>query len=152
MQTIKSWFGEASWQKVVSVNQSQCQAQDVPHQYNSKHLDAQNLWEANFTRKTSLRQALDLCRQCNDLRPFLYNCSNTFTSLGKSIVEDWAQRLGSVDAHILRTTVAHYIESHIHEKELTVTLKYLESKPQSSEIQAKTQAPIIASVQRRQLA
>lgn len=152
MQTIKSWLGEASWEKVLSINESQCQEKNVSHQLNSRHLDAQKLWEASFSRKTSLRQALDLCRQCNDLRPFLYNCSNTFTELGKGIVEDWAQHLGSVDSHILRTTVAHYIDGQVQAKELLSVLKYLESKPPPAEAQAKTQAPIITPVEQRQLA
>jgi hypothetical protein len=68
------------------------------------------------------------------------------------MVEDWAQHFSSVDAHILRTAVAHYIDGQIKKKELADTLKYLESKPPSAQAQDKPQPPIIAPVQRRQLA
>jgi hypothetical protein len=150
MQTTKSWLGQATWEMVVSVNQSLCESQKVIHRVNSKHEAARKLWESGFSKKTSLVEAFDLCRLCNDLRPFVFNCSNTFTSIGRTILEDWAQRLSSLDAHKLRTTVAHYIDGQVRKKELRDVLQYLESKTPLSEAKAQSPAPIIPPVHQRQ--
>jgi hypothetical protein len=150
MQTTKAWLSEVSWDSVVSINESKCRDYDAPHQLNTDHAKAKATWEAHQTKTTTLMEALELCRLCNDIRPFVYHCSNTFTSIAKTLVEDWARQLDSVDAHLLCTTVTHYVDGRIRPKELRDTLRYLESKPRPAKATSKSSTTIIPPIQQRQ--
>lgn len=150
MQMTKAWLGEATWETVVSINQSKCEAEEVPHQLNENHQAAEAIWTAQFRKTMTILEAMNLCRRCNDLRPFVFHCSNTFTMLGKSLIEDWARQLDSVDAHILCTTVCHYIDSRVAEPELIDIFNYLKSKPVPAASPKPTRSAVIPPVQQRQ--
>ena len=75
----------------------------------------------------SLPEALDICRDCHELRPFMFNNGNTFAAIGRTLVEEQLKAVPPVEAQILRTTMCHYIVGMIDRKELQQVLRHFES-------------------------
>ena len=117
------------WETVLGVNQTLCKAQNTTHQSKIATCEAaRQLWEKSIPLSMSLPDVLDICRQCHDLSPFVFNNGNTFAAIGKSLVEEWVNSLPSVEAQILRTTVAHYVAGQIRKPELLQVLRHIETR------------------------
>jgi hypothetical protein len=133
----KQWLGAVPWETVLAVNQSLCEAQKTAPQPKPKAFDAvRQLWEKSVPQAMSLPEVLDICRKCQDLGPFVFNNGNTFASISKSLVEDWAQSLPPVEAQIVRSTVSHYVAGQVGKKELLQVLRHAETRwkaPQNSQ-------------------
>ena len=129
MEIDQAWLIEQTWDQVINLNASLCTAQKFDCKLMPKADKAQALWTKNHTRSMSLLDALELCRRCNDFRPFLFNCSNTFTALGGDLVEGWATQLSSIEGHMLRQTTTHYVDGRVRRKELVDLLKFLQRRP-----------------------
>ena len=128
MQNKAPWLMAAPWKAVLEMNEALCQAQQTAHQPNLKSYErARQLWEKNSSQSLSLPSVLEICRQCQEDAPFLFNNANTFAALGKTFVEEFAQSLPSVEAEILRNTIGHYIAGIATRKELLSVLKYFEN-------------------------
>jgi hypothetical protein len=129
IESKRQWLNVAPWETVLAVNQACCQNQNTQHQPNSSGYDAaRRLWERSTAERMALRDVLAVCRQCYELSPFAFNNGNTFAAIGKTIVEDLAKSLPPVEAHILRTTVAHYIAGQVGRRELASVLDHFEAK------------------------
>jgi len=125
----KQWLGPVPWEKVLSVNQSQCQAQKTEHQPKPNSFEAaRQLWEKSVPKAMSLGEVLEICRQCQDLAPFVFNNGNTFAAISKTLIEEWARFLPAVEAQIFRTTVSHYVAGQVGKKELLDVLRHVEMR------------------------
>ena len=66
---------------------------------------ARRLWEAAMPRSLSLKEMLDVCRECHELSPFTFNNGNTFAAIGRTLIEEWTKSLSPVEAQIVQTAV-----------------------------------------------
>jgi|SRR5687767_3902280 len=123
------WLNEFSWDKVLSFNQAQCQLQNTQTTQNPKSYEAvRQLWESRLGQPMSLVKALDFCKECHDQSPFVFSNSSTFCQVAKALVESLVATLPSVEAHIVRTTTAHYVSGKVSKRELIEILRMYESK------------------------
>jgi len=128
----KQWLGSMPWEKVLTLNQNLCEAQKTAHEPKAKSLEAaRQLWEKSVPKAMSLAEVLEICRRCQDIGPFIFNNRNTFAAISKTLVEDWACCLPSVEAQIMRTTVSHYVAGQIGKKELLQVLRHAETQWQA---------------------
>ena len=142
-QIQKQWLGAMPWETVLTINQTLCQAQKTAHQPKAKSFEAaRQLWEQAVSKAMSLSEVLDLCRQCQDLGPFVFNNGNTFASISKTLVEDLLQSLPAVEAQILRTTVSHYVAGQVGKKELLQVLRHIETRWQTAARSQTLQRPL----------
>jgi len=131
-ESQKQWLGAMPWEAVLSINQNLCQAQKTEHQPKAKSFEAaRQLWEKAVPKAMSLAEVLDVCRQCQDLGPFVFNNRNTFAAISKTLVEDWIRGLPALEGQILRTTVSHYVAGQIGKKELLQVLRHVETRWQT---------------------
>jgi hypothetical protein len=122
------WLSAAPWDSVLAVNKALCQAQKIePFNSGSGYEPARRLWEKSVEKSMSLPEALDICRDCHELRPFMFNNGNTFAAIGRTLVEEQLKAVPPVEAQILRTTMCHYIVGLIDRKELQQVLRHFES-------------------------
>jgi hypothetical protein len=125
---------------VVTINNALCQAQKVaPGTFNRAQDRARRVWEGSATRRMTLLDALDLCRESCDARPFTFNNGNTFSAIAKTLLEDWLRTMPPLESQIVRTTVAHYVAGLVSRKELIQVLRHFDSIPR----------PVTASVSPR---
>ncbi len=123
----KKWLHAVSWDSVLTVNKALCQAQKLEPTTNDKSLeDARRLWETAIPRDLSLKEVLDVCRECHELSPFTFNNGNTFAAIGRTLIEGWTRSLPPVETQIVQTTVSHYIAGLIGRHELLQVLKHFE--------------------------
>ena len=87
---------------------------------------AKKLWEKARGQELTLRETLDLCRQCHKLAPFCFYNGNTFAAIGRTLIQDLMRKMPPVKAHGFRSVVGHYIAGTIGEDELTRTLESLD--------------------------
>jgi hypothetical protein len=126
MTAARQWFSDTSWDSITAINQRLCEAKKVVMERNKRHDVARKLWEAATPKPMSLLEAIDLCRQCNNEVPFTYNSGNTFASICGRLVADWTRVLPPLEAHMLETAVAHYVNGKIAKAELKTTLRHAE--------------------------
>lgn len=123
----KQWLAAVPWQSVLSINQALCQAQKTEHKPNPKtYLNAQQTWEVALLKPMTLPEVLDLCKNCCNASPFVFNNGNTFAAIAKTLIEDWIKSVPPVEAQIIRTTVAHYVAGLVGRRELLNILDHFE--------------------------
>jgi hypothetical protein len=128
MDTEKLWLNSFSWERVENLNQSFCQQQNTTFQTNGKsHAAAREIWQKAVAQQLSLHEALDICRRCFEMAPFTFNNGNTFSTIGKGLVDDWIKTLPAVEGQIVRNTVGHYVAGMIGKKELLQVLRHFET-------------------------
>ena len=150
MQKSSQWLASVPWKSVLEMNDALCQTQKTAHQPNPKtHQSTRQLWEKNLSQSLSLAAALDICRQCQERAPFLFNNANTFATLGKAFVEEFANSLPSVEAEILRNTIGHYIAGIATRKELASVLAYFETRFKTASFLKPAPVPAQANVDPR---
>jgi hypothetical protein len=121
--TERDWFRSIPWEAVLGINQSFCDTQQTPFQFRDAACQAaRQIWE-NASR-LSLPDALDVCKRCYDLGPFVFNNGNTFAAAARKLMEDWLQLLPPVEAQIARTSVGHYVVGQITRKEMVSVLTH----------------------------
>jgi hypothetical protein len=148
-QTLKQWLSTSPWESVIAVNKALCQAQKVePTTRAAAQEKARRLWEGATARKMTLKEVLDLCRECHEITPFTFNNGNTFAAIGRALVEDWLNILPPVEGQIVRTTIGHYIVGLIGRKELLQVLLHFEEAGQRETAPVdRMSAPVTATVQ-----
>ena len=121
------WLKDWPWQTVVVINAGLCKEKKALHKPTSDGYDpAQNLWEKSRARELTLRETLDVCRQCHRLAPFCFYNGNTFAAIGRIIIQDMLRKMPPMEAHSFRSVVGHYIAGTIGVKELNTALKNLD--------------------------
>lgn len=127
-QSDNQWLSAAPWDSVLAVNKALCQAQKIePLNSATGYEPARRLWDKSVEKSMSLPEALDICRDSHELRPFMFNNGNTFAAIGRTLVEEQLKAVPPVEAQILRTTMCHYIVGLIDRKELQQVLRHFES-------------------------
>ena len=122
----KRWLKDWPWQTVVTINVGLCKEKKALHKPTSDgYAPAQKLWESAGQREQTLRETLDICRQCHKLAPFCFYNGNTFAAIGRTIVQDILQSMPAVKAHAFRSVVGHYIAGTVGTDELLKVLENL---------------------------
>jgi hypothetical protein len=121
----QQWLDVVPWEMVVSIHEALCNDKKLGNSPNLPAYEtAQRLWNETLPKTLSLKEALDVCRKCHDLTPFTFNNGNTFSAIGKTLIEDLAKNLSPVEAQIVRTTVGHYVVGMIQKGELAGVLRH----------------------------
>jgi hypothetical protein len=78
----RQWLKDWPWETVVMINAGLCQEKKALHKPTSDGYEpARKLWEKSRGCELTLRETLDLCRQCHKLAPFCFYNGNTFAAL-----------------------------------------------------------------------
>jgi hypothetical protein len=122
----KRWLKDWPWQTVVTINAGLRKEKKALHKPTSDgYAPAQKLWESAGQREQTLRETLDICRQCHKLAPFCFYNGNTFAAIGRTIVQDILHTMPAVKAHAFRSVVGHYIAGTAGTDELLKALEDL---------------------------
>lgn len=106
----KLWLKDWPWETVVTINAGLCQEKHALHQPTSEgYQPAKKLWDAARKQELTLRETLDLCRQCHRLAPFCFYNGNTFAAIGRTLIQDLLRKMPPAKAHGFRSVVGHYI-------------------------------------------
>ena len=127
MNAEKPWLKSLSWEKVQGLNESLCKQHNTGYQANHTFDAARKFWAQAATRQMSLQEVLQVCRRCYDMAPFVFNNGNTFSAIGKNLMEEWLKSLPPLEGQIIRNTVGHYIAGMIEKKELLTVLRHFET-------------------------
>jgi hypothetical protein len=123
----RQWLKDWPWETVVTINAGLCQEKKALHKPTSDGYEpAKKLWEKSRGLELTLRETLDLCRQCHKLAPFCFYNGNTFAAIGRTMIQDLLRKMTPVKAHSFRSVVGHYIAGTIGENELSKTLESLD--------------------------
>jgi hypothetical protein len=123
----KAWLAAMPWDSVTTLNNTLCQAQKLEPLNNAvTHDQARSLWNKSHGKVLAIGDALETCRDCQELVPFTFNNGNTFAAIGRTLIEDYLKQMPPVEAQIIRTTVCHYIAGLVSKKELRQVLKHFE--------------------------
>src|SRR2546423_3773307 len=125
----RTWLSDISWDKLQSLNLSQCELQSTQPTPNRDCYDAvRQAWDAAHNQPMSLGKALDLCKESHDKAPFVFSNSSTFCLVAKTMIEDLVKSLPAVEAHIVRGTATNYVAGRVRKRELLEILRIYESK------------------------
>jgi hypothetical protein len=123
----RRWLKDWPWQTVVVINAGLCKEKNALHKPTSDgHEPARKLWEEYRARELTLRETLDICRQCHRLAPFCFYNGNTFAAIGRTIIQDILRKMPPAEAHAFRSVVGHYIAGTIGSTELKAAMKNLD--------------------------
>jgi hypothetical protein len=122
----KKWLESGSWESVMNLYQTLCQGQKLdPLLTKASFEKTRQYWDSQTEKSLSLTQALDVCRKCYEMAPFIFNNGNVFATVAKQLVEKWTKTLPSVEGQMLQLTVGHYVTGKVGRKELTKILDFL---------------------------
>jgi len=122
----RTWLKDWPWETVVAINAGLCKQKKALHKATSDgYTPAKQSWESTRLRELTLRQTLDICRQCHKLAPFCFYNGNTFAAIGRTIIEDVVQKLPPLKAQTFRSVVGHYIAGTAGADELAKVLAEL---------------------------
>ncbi len=120
------WLRDWPWETVVAINAGLCKEKKALHKPNSDgHEPARKLWEKSRARELTLRETLDICRQCHRLTPFCFYNGNTFVAIGRTLIQDLMRKMPPMKAHGFRSMVGHYIAGTAGAAELAKALDEL---------------------------
>ena len=120
----KRWLKDWPWATVVAINAGLCKEKSALHKPTSDGYDpAQKLWEKSRARELTLREVMEICRQCHKLAPFCFYNGNTFAAVGRTLIQEVLRKMPPVKAHTFRSVVGHYIAGTIGEAELDEVLR-----------------------------
>jgi hypothetical protein len=138
----KPWLSDLSWDKLQALNATLCQAQNVAPKPNGGRFDtAREQWEKTAAQPLPLPEVLDRCRKCEALSPFVFNNGNTFAASAKGLAEDWVKTLPPVEAHIVRTTIGHYVAGQVDRQELLQVLQHFDGTWNDNGVAAPREEP-----------
>ena len=124
----RRWLQAWPWETVVTINAGLCKEKNALHKPTSDgYQPTQTLWESSRARELTLRETLDICRQCHKLAPFCFYNGNTFVAIGRTMIQDLLRKLPPVKAHSFRSVVGHYITGTAGADELSKALDELSS-------------------------
>ena len=122
----QTWLKDWPWQTVVAINAGLCKEKKALHKPTSDgYTPAKQLWESACLRELTLRQTLDICRQCHKLAPFCFYNGNTFAAIGRTMIQDVVDKLPPLKAQTIRSAVGHYIAGTAGAEELAKALQDL---------------------------
>lgn len=111
---------------MVTINAGLCKEKNALHKPTSDgHDPAKKLWEKSRTCELTLRETLEICRQCHKLAPFCFYNGNTFVAIGRTMIQDTIRKMSPTKAHSFRSVVGHYIAGTAGAEELAKALEEL---------------------------
>ena len=120
------WLKDWPWETVVVINAGLCKEKNALHKPSADgYKPAHKLWESSRTRELTLRETLDICRQCHKLAPFCFYNGNTFVAIGRTLIQDLLRHMSPVKAQAFRGVVGHYIAGTTGADELSRALDEL---------------------------
>ena len=123
----RRWLKDWPWQTVTAINAGLCQEKNALHQPTSDGYEsARERGESAGKLELTLREVLDLCRQCHKLAPFCFYNGNTFVAIGRTLIQDLLHQMPPVKAHSFRSVVGHYIAGTAGSDELIKALDELD--------------------------
>jgi len=158
----KQWLAGMPWEDVLAVNQSYCQMQEVPHQLKEGVGDSvRQTWENTIPQTLHLVDVLEFFCRCANLIPFAFNNANTFSMVGKKLVDDRLGSLPPLEGQIIRNTIGHFVAGKVRKKELLQVLEHFQgtwketettqigpqAQPSSPPLAAQPATPIVAGTQ-----
>jgi len=125
----REWLREMDWDKIVAINQAQCQLQNTQTTPNSKTYDqVREMWERRVADRLTIDEALEVCRQCQEKAAFIFSNTSTFAQITKEVLQALLKGLPSLEAHIVQNTAANYVTGKVSKKELSDILRFCESQ------------------------
>lgn len=125
----RRWLEAWPWESVITVNAGLCKEKKALHKPTSDGYEAtRKLWENSRSLQLSLRQVLEICRQCHRLSPFCFYNGNTFVAIGRIIIQDILRNMSPVKAQAFRSVAGHYIAGTAGDAELDQALAELEPR------------------------
>jgi len=119
----RRWLKDWPWETVAVINAGLCKERHALHKPTSNgYLPARKLWESACARELTLRETLDICRECHKLAPFCFYNGNTFVAIGRTLIQDLLRKMPPVKAQAFRGVVGHYIAGTTGEDELSRAL------------------------------
>jgi hypothetical protein len=119
----RRWLKDWPWETVVTINAGLCKEKNALHKPTSEGYEpAQELWDSCRARELSLRETLEICRQCHKLAPFCFYNGNTFVAIGRTLIQDLLRKMSPVKAQAFRSVVGHYIAGTAGSDELAKAL------------------------------
>jgi len=104
------WLKDWPWATVAAINAGLCKEKNALHKPTSDgYKPAEKLWNDSRKRELTLRETLEVCRQCHKLAPFCFYNGNTFAAIGRTLIQGLLRKLPPVKAHSFRSVVGHYI-------------------------------------------
>jgi hypothetical protein len=123
----KRWLKDWPWEIVIAINAGLCKEKNALHKPTSDgYKPALRLWKSAGRRELTLREILDVCRECHRLAPFCFYNGNTFAAIGRTLIQDLVRKMSPVKAHSFRSVVGHYIAGTVGSEELTKALDDLD--------------------------
>ena len=84
----RPWLKDWPWETVVTINAGLCQEKKaLPQPTADGYAPARKLWEKSCGLELTLREVLDLCRQCHKFAPFCFYNGNTFAAIGWTLIQ-----------------------------------------------------------------
>jgi hypothetical protein len=109
----KRWLEPYPWEIVTYLNYQACKAGTRKYAVLEIHDSIQQQWEQRLTQDQTLREAIEICRECHRSAPFRFFNGNTFTAVARSLVQEICKELEEVEAHLFRGAVEHYVAGTI---------------------------------------
>ena len=123
----RRWLTDWPWETVVTINAGLCKEKNALHKPTSDGYEpAQTLWDNSRQRELTLRETLDLFRQCHKVAPFCFYNGNTFAAIARIMIQDLLQNMPPVQAHGFRSVVGHYVAGTAGAEELAVVLEEID--------------------------
>lgn len=112
----RPWLASYTWPMVIEINRLLCAPKAADHGTTSDgHEPARAIWEANHLNSMPIVDAVDLCRRCHQIAPFLNYNGNTFVAIIRQVLSGPA--LAPVDAAVLRSLAGHIVAGTAHADE-----------------------------------
>jgi hypothetical protein len=153
LHQTRPWLDPVPWKTVIEINEKLTQsvsgtdpasAQPLRAPQKQGFEPARKLWEEAVTRPMKLIEALELCRTCVGLTPFLLS-AETFSQVTTTLAQDLIERLSGVEQQIFRNTLHNYVTDQISRKELDRVLAFVESRWSHSRAADLAPAPVTAT-------
>ena len=104
------WLQDWPWETAVAINAGLCKEKNALHKPTSDGYElARELWEGSRSLELTLRETLDICRQCHKLAHFCFYNGNTFVAIGRTMIQELLRKMPPVKAQGFRSVVGHYI-------------------------------------------
>ncbi len=125
----REWLREMDWDKVVAINQAQCQLQNTQTTPNPKSYDrVREMWERRVPERMLIEEVLELCKQCQEQAPFIFSNTSTFSEITKEVLQALLKGLPALEGHIVLNTASGYVSGKVSKKELADILRFCEAQ------------------------
>jgi len=126
MREQRPWLAQVPWQTVVATNQELCQKDKQPHEPNAERYEqAEKLWNEAAARTLPLSEVIEMFRKIHQLAPFKFFNGNTMAAVARKMIEPELAGVPSMQAQMVRSTIAHYVVGAIKARELESVLEHL---------------------------